>query len=489
MKKYLFSLLALLALPLLLHANGDPVISYSAAIRSCNPVPLKVSDVQVVREDLNIKVKLPYTEVRVAYRLKNASAGPIHVDYGFPIDFDGDMADEAGFDKGGEYESLHERGLKGRAVRDVHFRLDGKELPWTRSDSIVKTDSYEDEDGRTVDIEVCRLWTYTVLDIPAGATVSLEVDYSVLNGWSTGYGMLNGSPLSRYFPSDVEFYYDFTPAKHWGNGKAGEIAVTVDCSAMPAGYFHPEGPDSPDFYGADFVRSGKVWTFQARNYDFAAANGLALSFYRNYSDAEGLYPSWGDPLTNCAVPASDYRLSVSGAQDKYPASNMQDGDPATAWVAPGNGVGSVVEIVFPEPRRVSDIAIWNGYHKSASLWTANSRIKRMRMEVTRADGFKEAPVEMDFSDWDGIHYALSEEYNARFGRPTMVLVTSLDRDLYGRELGSDENGIIRYDKVSADAEKVSGIRLTVLEVVPGTKYKDLCVSDIVVLDGFTILDR
>lgn len=28
--------------------------------------------------------------------------------------------------------------------------------------------------------------------------------------------------------------------------------------------------------------------------------------------------------------------------------------------------------------------------------------------------------------------------------------------------------------------------MTVLEVVPGTKYQDLCVSDILLLDGFKV---
>ena len=489
MKKALISLLACLALPWLSMANGDPVIAYSASIRSCNPVPLKVADVQVVREDLTIKMNLPYTEVKVAYRLRNASSLPIHVDYGFPVDFDGTMTAPADFEGSEWSESMLETGIGNRAVRDVHFRLDGRELNWTNADSIVKLDEYEDEEGQMQDINVCRLWTYTVLDIPAGGTVTLEVSYSVLCSWSTGLGALKGSPLSRYFPSDVNFHYDFTPAQHWGNGKADEIAVTVDCSAMPSGYFHSEGPDSPDFYGAEFVRNGKVWTFKANNYDFATANGLALSFYRNYSDPDELYPSWGDPLKNCAVPSSDYRLSVSGAQDKYPASNMQDGDLATAWVAPGNGVGATVEIVFPEPRRVSDIALWNGYHKSASIWSANSRIKKLRLEVTRADGYKDEAKEIDFTDWDFYHYTLTEEETPRFGNVSMIAVTDLHRQRDGRELGSDEDGIIQYDKVSADAEKVSSIRLTILDVVPGTKYKDLCVSDLIILDGFPILDK
>lgn len=484
MKRSLLCLLALAICPALLLANGDPVISYSANIRSCNPVPLKVSEVQVVREDLRIDVKLPYTNVKVAYRLKNSSAAPIHVDYGFPVDFNGRANDAPGFSGDEWSESMSETGIAGRAVRDVHFRLDGAELPWTRSDTVVKLDEFEDDDGQTYIIDVCRLWTYTVLDIPAGATVTLEVNYSVLCSWSTGLGMLSGSPLSRYFLDEATFNYDFTPAQHWGNGKADEISVMVDCSAMPAGFFHSELPQSPDIYNDRLVRSGKVWKFEAKDFDFAEAETIAARFYRNYYESASEFPSWGDPLKNCAVPASDYRLSVSGAQDKYPAANMQDGDLETAWVAPGDGVGATVEIVFPQPRRVSDIVLWNGYHKSASLWSANSRIKLLRLEVTRADGYKDEPLEIDFTNWSYGRYTFSEESSPAFGRASVLLVTDLYRSLNGRELGADEDGIYQYEKVSEDADKVASIRLTVLKVEPGTRYKDLCLSDLVVLDGF-----
>ena len=108
MKKYFFTLLVLSFLPALLHANGDPVISYSANIRSCNPIPLKVTEVQVVREDLDINIAIPYTTVRVAYRLKNNAKKPIHVDYGFPVDFSGKATGDYGFVGPKEFLFRHE---------------------------------------------------------------------------------------------------------------------------------------------------------------------------------------------------------------------------------------------------------------------------------------------------------------------------------------------------------------------------------------------
>ena len=490
MKKYLLGLLALAILPALAHANGDPVISYSASIRSCNPIPLKVAEVQVVREDLMINIAIPYTSVSVTYRLKNKSDKPIHVDYGFPVDFSGKADGPYGY-VGNEWnDSFHEVGVADRAVRNIKFRLDGAERPWTRADEVLKTGiTYEDEEtGKEIEIEEYRLWTYTVLDIPASETAVLEVEYEVLSNWETAFGALQGSPLSRYFPSSGDFYYDFAPAKHWGNGTADVFSCTLNCSALPDVFFSPD--DTPNMHTerAPFVRFNKsTWTCNAVNFDFEMAHHVVVNFWKHYDDGSKPYPYWGNPLVDCAVPAKDYKLTVSGAQAGYPAANMQDNNLATAWVAPGDGVGATIDIDFPEPRRVSDIGFYNGYHKSANLWGANSRVKRLRLEVTRADGYQEEPQEIDVSgaDWSDRFYLLRDADIPRFGEISMLNITTLPRQQYGRMTGEDENGIILYDKVPSASDAVSHIRITVLSTSLGTKYKDLCISDLVVLDGFT----
>lgn len=483
MKKLLFTFLLLVSLPLLLHANGDPVISYSAGIRSCNPIPLKVTDVQVVREDLDINVALPYSTVRVAYRLKNNSGKPIHVDYGFPVDFTGKASGDYGFKGDDMTEDLYEVGVADRSVRAIKFRLDGKELPWTRSDEVVKTgEVYEDEEtGEKIEITVYRLWTYTVLDIPAGETVVLQVDYEVLSDWSTGLGSLQMSPLSRYFPSSGSFSYDFSPARHWGNGNADAFSCTIHCDALPAPFFDDNTPNLNT--EVPFVRSNKTtWTCNTSDFDFEAADEMHLYFWQDNWNAS--FAQWGNPLVGCAVPSAAYNVTVSGAQANYPAGNLSDGNQTTAWVAPGDGIGSTIDIDFAKPRRVSDIGFYNGYHKSAALWTANSRVKTLRLEVTRADGYHDEPVEIDVSEWSPRYYVLRGDTAPRFGDISMLTVTDLSRQIHGRETGVDSNGVVLYDEVPFASEYVSHIKITVLSVVPGAKYKDLCISDIVVLDGF-----
>ena len=56
----------------------------------------------------------------------------------------------------------------------------------------------------------------------------------------------------------------------------------------------------------------------------------------------------------------------------------------------------------------------------------------------------------------------------------MLTVTDLSRQIHGRETGVDSNGVILYDEVPFASEYVSHIKITVLSVVPGAKYKDLC---------------
>ena len=405
------------------------------------------------------------------------------MDYGFPVDFNGKADGPHGFEGDEMTEDLYEVGVADRAVRNIRFRLDGADLTWTRSDEVVKTgEKYEDEEtGEIYEPQVYRLWTYTVLDIPAGQTVVLEVSYDVLCCWQVYLGNLGQSPLSRYFPTGGDFSYDFSPAQHWGNGKADTFYCTIHGDALQASFFHQDSPFITT--DLDFTRSNKTtWTCHVDHFDFAEAGSFRFNFYKDYNE-NAPYVSWGHPLTDCAVPVSAYTVKTSGAQKNYPASNLVDGDLTTAWVAPGDGVGTTIDIDFPTPRRVSDLGFYNGYDKSEALWAANSRVERVLLEITRADGYRDEPVEVDVSGWDERHYTLRNA-SPQFGDLSMLVITNLTRQLSGREKGIDDNGVYLFDKVPFKNESVSHIRITILSVTPGTKYSDLCISDILVLDGF-----
>lgn len=80
--------------------------------------------------------------------------------------------------------------------------------------------------------------------------------------------------------------------------------------------------------------------------------------------------------------------SVDAAGDpvSYPASNLTDGDPETAWRVRGSGVGESVTITFDEPCLLSSVGILNGYQKvdatdQTDRWAQNRRIKTGEWQV------------------------------------------------------------------------------------------------------------
>lgn len=485
-KRLTLLLCALVAAPLALLANGDPVMSFSAAVRSCNPVPLKVADVQIVKENLDINMGIPYTTVTVNYTLKNNAAKDLSMDYGFPVDFYGRYDQPMTWVGSDPYsESVMEVGMREKDVPyTANFRLNGKLLTCQRSSMILHDpEVYKDEeDMEWTNPSISRLWYYTHLDIPAGEEATLEVRYSVLCNWYTPLYAYGASPISRHFPHNGEFVYDFTPAQHWGNGKVDDLTVNVNVGALPA--YLTESYESPTLYGDfDFNRNRSVFTAKKKNYDLAEASPLRIEFWEDYESLEGkVHPDWGNPVEDKSLPNAKFTVTAK-SQEKYPAKNMIDRDPKTAWVAEGNGVDAVIDIHFDTPVPVSDIALYNGYHKTEDLWKANSRIWKMTMDVTRADGFEDETVEIDFRDGTMNNYWLRENSTGdHFGEPAMLVVTSIPRLVYGREVFV--NGELRTRHVSPKDEYVSHIRLTILKTIPGTRYKDLCVSDIRIIDAF-----
>ena len=73
-----------------------------------------------------------------------------------------------------------------------------------------------------------------------------------------------------------------TPAKHWGDGKAGSIDIVLDASNLPTGSEYR-------IKGLDFIVKDWKWTFHADAFDFAKAPEISIIFWppRPKKDAAG----------------------------------------------------------------------------------------------------------------------------------------------------------------------------------------------------------
>lgn len=146
--------------------------------------------------------------------------------------------------------------------------------------------------------------------------------------------------------------------------------------------------------------------------------------------------------------ASDWSTRVSSAlppqgANRYDARQLGDGDGRTAWASRGKGewlevrfTGKATDARWEAPLR--GFRLVNGYTKSREAWKRNSRVRTLRL------------------DWNG----------APCYRITL-------RDTPAVQSVAFPATMVR---------KGDRLRLTIVEVYPGTRSKDTCISEIV-FDG------
>jgi hypothetical protein len=182
----------------------------------------------------------------------------------------------------------------------------------------------------------------------------------------------------------------------------------------------------------------------------------------------------------------DYRVS-SELEDpgprqfgRYGGHNLFDRNPATCWAegVPGTGRGEYVFVSIPKGDRT--IHILNGYHKSQALFMKNNRIKDLALSmyvavfrpdqttelfegydiarygkvkrVTLPDSMKPQTIRFPW-DWNEIERFMDQTYAAN---PKTRDLTHVPEDLRRKYL----------------------VRVEIVDVYPGTKYNDTCISEI-----------
>lgn len=131
---------------------------------------------------------------------------------------------------------------------------------------------------------------------------------------------------------------------------------------------------------------------------------------------------------------------ASQGKYKYLAEYVCDDDPTTAWVEgnPDYGIGEFIEFNNPVIMGDGEISILNGYQSSKTSWENNSRVKKFKVSLNGKD------------------FAILELADV-MGAQTFTLPSILLNRIGG------ETDVLRF---------------TILEVYPGTKYKDTAISGI-----------
>lgn len=240
------------------YANGDPVAKFSSIYRVANPEPLSISEIYIIHEKIDIIHVDGYNCFDITYIFKNKSDKDFpEIHYGFPIDYL--VADELEtYQFTGDYysESIAEVGWNEKLIKDIAFTFNGEALSFHSSKESVResgyiVETYEDyNDSIPVDA-VNRRWFYTVFSMKPKAEAKLNVRYKVYANSSVGIykdsddfsyfarkkensnEIFNNLPFAyRYFPNRFDILYDFTPAKHFGNGEPFVIDVDINLSNL-----------------------------------------------------------------------------------------------------------------------------------------------------------------------------------------------------------------------------------------------------------------
>jgi hypothetical protein len=149
---------------------------------------------------------------------------------------------------------------------------------------------------------------------------------------------------------------------------------------------------------------------------------------------------------------------------KYAASMLSDGDTKTAWVEGVEGYGAGELVIAPAIDLNSSVEIFAGYGKSEALRLANSRPKNINVHVIRLK--------------------TKQGGASQCGTQYENLIKVVSRQVLLQDVGGFQKLIIppfkreKYKSENQDWDYTYWLMIEIVDVYPGTKYKDTCISEI-----------
>lgn len=196
---------------------------------------------------------------------------------------------------------------------------------------------------------------------------------------------------------------------------------------------------------------------------------------------------------------SDFSNSFLGAGNScsYAPSMLVDGDQLTGWVEGDEGDGIGVDVVVPSLLDLTKpVRIWSGYGKSPELFAANGRPKRVRVTVLRLRAAEPDPHdatgcstskyvepvvvaghEVELRDFNGYQALPVPEFQLEhyLEYPMEWLLMDGDERMFYQERVEAGEAVPIEQELT---EYRYLLRLTLLEVYPGTRYADTVITEI-----------
>lgn len=388
------------------------------------------AQVEMRSEDLQIQLFRDRAKVQVEYLLRN-TGDAVSVKAGFPSL---ELFDAAG----GSYREV------------VNYRLsaDGKEIPFkaekgdlgnwkTLFDPEYVSMATDPGDDAKLCASCGLWWLVSTVHFDKDEAKHIRITYE------SRYQYADGGPSGdSYYKPDI-FRYLLSPAATWkGPIQQGKItikAVTVDPKVIiikPRSRFK----ETP---------SGFVWEFTnlkptlADNIEISMNNTFKTMLVRGPESQETSWYSF-EGNNKYFFDFHDYKVRASSTAKGYDAENVRDLQNQTAWVAGANGgINESLTLTLDKPTHVDQIGIVPGYAKSEALYFDNSRVEELEIRVNNGP----------------------------------AITATLPDEFVAFDPGSYKGyALINLGNYPGDARTIT---LTIRKTYPGNKYKDLCISEIV----------
>ncbi len=421
-------------------ANGG---GYAFGVKFTGTVaPFQASGTKYVRileEKLDIDLRRTDASVVVRYTMRNIADAPVLVQFGFPVE--AIREDDRGDDEPDHHEA-RPKGLAG-AIQQL------KGYAVTADGSPVKAE-FEIEPfakGRIKPfpgsgaLKGIAGWVVSKVTFPAAAPLTLEIRYAAdyLGSSTFVSDDVQSTPLS--------FVYRLSTGAVWG-GPIEKGTVTVRADGIPTAEVEIAAPRER------FRRDGDRWLWSFQDLEPTLADDITIraipGFFEqrfddlsarenrswSYLERDG---KWGEGHQRFKATASS---TLAPTKDHgFGAGHLAEFMPAAPWAegVAGPGIGEWVELESTKPRRLLALGIWPGFQsfKNPARFEQNGRPARVEIAL------------------NGEH-----RFVATLGdKPDDQLIP-----------------ILGY------AKPVSKLRITILEVFPGSRFTDTCISRVVLYD-------
>lgn len=398
--------------------------------------------IQIVEEQLDIQLRRMDAVVVVRYTMRNPSDKPAKVRFGFPVeaslepDWDGPAESDSGYS-----EHRRQRLIETyQQLRNYRVSLDGDPVKAEFAFEPFAKGLVRPFPGSEV-LKNIAGWMISEVTFPPSATVVLEIRFAAdyFDSGSTTSGDVHGEPTI--------FVYRLSTGAVW-RGPIAKGTVTIRADGIPADEVEIVAPRGR------FKRDTQGWVWAFKNLKPTLADDITVrpepAFLeverygerengdrdRSYIERAG---AWGVSHQRFTAKASSTLSPAEGYS--YDAQNVAQDYGKSPWCegVAGNGAGEWLELTPRKAAPMLGIRIAPGVvaYPKRGLFEANG--SPVRVEVL-----------------------LNDEH--RF------VATLGDKD------ASPFIPVIGYTK------PVSKVRITLLEVRPGSKYEDTCITRVVLYD-------